>query len=101
MKYYLLVMAVTCIVTYIIRALPLTLLRREIKSRFLKDFFYYIPYAVLGAMTFPAILYSTRSIPSAVCGFLVACVLALLKKGLLLTALGAAAAVYISELFLL
>ncbi len=101
MKYYLLVMAVTCIVTYIIRALPLTLLRREIKSRFLKDFFYYIPYAVLGAMTFPAILFSTRSIASAACGFITACILAFCKRGLLLTALGSAAAVYICEMIIL
>lgn len=101
MKYYLSVMAVTCIVTYIIRALPLTLLRREIKSRFLRDFFYYIPYAVLGAMTFPAILFATRSIPSAVCGFVAACTLAFFNRGLLLTALGSAAAVYICELIIL
>lgn len=101
MKYYLSVMAITCIVTYIIRALPLTVFRREIKSRFLKDFFYYIPYAVLGAMTFPAILYSTRSIISAFCGFVAACVLAFAKRGLLVTALGAAAAVYICELIIL
>ncbi len=45
-------MAVMAIVTYIIRALPITLFRKEIKSKWLKSFLYYIPYAVLGAMTF-------------------------------------------------
>ena len=51
---YIILMAV---VTYLIRALPLTLIRKEIKSRFIKSFLYYVPYATLAAMTFPAILY--------------------------------------------
>ena len=55
-------MAVMAIVTYIIRALPITLFRKEIKSKWLKSFLYYIPYAVLGAMTFPAIFFSTGSV---------------------------------------
>ncbi|MBQ7793593.1 MAG: AzlD domain-containing protein [Clostridia bacterium] len=100
MKYYLGVLLTTAIVTYLIRALPLTIFRKEIKSRFLRDFFHYIPYAVLGAMTFPAILYSTRSIISAAAGFIVACLAAYFKRGLLQTALLAAAAVYITELIL-
>ena len=58
-------MAVMAIVTYIIRALPITLFRKEIKSKWLKSFLYYIPYAVLGAMTFPAIFFSTGSVFSA------------------------------------
>lgn len=99
-KYYLLVIAVTALVTYIIRMLPLTVFRREIKSRFLRDFFYYIPYSVLGAMTFPAILYATRSIYSAAAGLVAACITAFFKKGLLPTALTAAAAVYICEMIL-
>ena len=100
MKYYLLVIVVTAAVTYAIRALPLTFFRREIKSRFLKSFFYYIPYTVLGAMTFPAILYATRSIYSAAAGLLAAGVSAWFRRGLLTTALAAAAAVYIAELIL-
>lgn len=100
MKYYLLVIAVTAAVTYLIRALPLTFFRREIKSRFLKSFFYYIPYTVLGAMTFPAILYATRSIYSAAAGLCAAAVAAWFRRGLLTTALAAAAAVYIAELIL-
>ena len=61
-------MAVMAIVTYIIRALPITLFRKEIKSKWLKSFLYYIPYAVLGAMTFPAIFFSTGSVFSASLG---------------------------------
>ena len=53
---YILLMA---IVTYLIRALPLTLIRKEIKSRFIKSFLHYVPYATLAAMTFPAILSAT------------------------------------------
>ena len=100
MRYYLGVLFTTAVVTYIIRALPLTIFKREIKSQFLRDFFHYIPYAVLGAMTFPAILFSTRSIISAIAGLLSASAAAVFKRGLLTTALVAAAAVYISELIL-
>ena len=53
---YLLVMAG---VTYLLRMLPLTLMRRQIKSRFIRSFLHYVPYAVLSAMTIPDILYST------------------------------------------
>lgn len=101
MKYYLGTLLVTAVVTYLIRMLPLTIFQKEIKSQFLRDFFHYIPYAVLGAMTFPAILYATRSIISAFAGFAVACIAAYFKKGLLVTALLAAAAVYASEFILL
>ena len=59
---YVLVMAV---VTYLIRMLPLAAFRRRITSRFIRSFLYYVPYAVLSAMTFPAILYATGSLPSA------------------------------------
>ncbi len=100
MSYYIGVLLTTAIVTYIIRALPLTIFQREIKSQFLRDFFHYIPYAVLGAMTFPAILYSTRSIISGVAGLTAACIAAFFKRGLLTTALLAAAAVYVTELII-
>lgn len=55
---YLLVMAG---VTYLIRMLPLTVFRREIRSPFLRSFLYYVPYAVLGAMTRPDIFYATAA----------------------------------------
>ncbi len=100
MSYYLGVLLVTAIVTYFIRALPLTIFKKEIKSQFLRDFFHYIPYAVLGAMTFPAILFATRIIISGIAGLLVACIAAYFKRGLLSTALLAASAVYITELIL-
>ena len=69
-------MAVMAIVTYIIRALPITLFRKEIKSKWLKSFLYYIPYAELGAITFPAIFFSTGWVCSASLGFVGAMLLA-------------------------
>ena len=82
-------------VTYLIRALPLTLITGKIKSRFVKSFLYYIPYTVLAAMTFPAILSSTGNTLSAVAGLAVALILSYLEKGLLTVSLSACAAAFI------
>lgn len=92
---YLLVMAG---VTYLIRALPLVLVRKKIKNRFLQSFLYYIPYAVLSAMTFPAILYATGSRISAWAGLIVAVTLAFYKKSLIVVATGACLAVLLIEM---
>ena len=100
MKYYLLIILTTALVTYLIRAIPLTIFHKEINSKFLNDFFYYIPYTVLGAMTFPAILYSTRNIISAIIALLSACIAGFFKKGLLFTAVVSAVMVYITEIIL-
>ena len=51
--------AIVALVTYLIRVLPLTLIRREIKNQFLRSFLYYVPYVTLAAMTFPAIIHAT------------------------------------------
>lgn len=91
---YILVMALT---TYLIRMLPLTLLQRRIRNTFLRSFLFYVPYACLTAMTFPAILSSTASVISAAVGLAVALVLAWRGKGLLVVALWACAAVFITE----
>ena len=82
-------------VTYLIRALPLTLITGKIKSRFVKSFLYYIPYAVLAAMTFPAILTSTGNTLSAIAGLAVALILSYLEKGLLTVSLISCAAAFI------
>ncbi len=94
---YILLMA---IVTYLIRALPLTLIRKEIKSRFIKSFLYYVPYATLAAMTFPAILHATDYVVSSIVGFAVALVLAFYKKSLLTVAGAACVVAFVVELFL-
>ncbi len=95
---YIFVMAV---VTYLIRALPLTLIQKRIQSRFIRSFLYYVPYATLAAMTFPAILYSTGSMLPAACGFVAAILLAYLDKSLLTVAAGACIVVFVLDKLIL
>ena len=85
-------------VTYLIRMLPLALCRKKITNSFIRSFLYYVPYACLAAMTFPAILYSTSSKLSALAGFLVAVIAAYKKKSLLTVALLACVAVFLVEI---
>ena len=80
-------LAVMVLVTYLIRALPFVPLRKKIENPRLKAFFEYIPYSVLSAMTFPAILYSTGSIISAAAGLVVALILSWRGKSLLAVAI--------------
>lgn len=91
---YILVMAG---VTYLIRMLPLALWKKEIKNIYVRSFLHYVPYACLAAMTFPAILSSTGSMISALCGFAVALLVAYREKSLLTVALSACAAVLVVE----
>lgn len=88
---YILVMAA---VTYLIRLLPLTLIRRPIQNRFLKSFLYYVPYACLMAMTFPAVFDAADHPAAAVAGVAVASALALRKKGLVTVAVAASVTVF-------
>ena len=90
--------AVMAVVTYLIRMVPFTLFRREIKSVFFRSFLAYVPYAVLGAMTFPSIFYATASLPSAVAGTAVALILAFFRRSLLTVSLGASGAALAVEL---
>jgi len=90
---YLAYLAVMALVTYLIRMLPLTVFRREIKSVFIRSFLHYVPYAVLAAMTIPAVLESTGDVRTAAAGLVVALVMAWRGHGLLTVALAACAAV--------
>ena len=92
---YLLVMA---LVTYLVRMLPLVLVKKRIKNKFLLSFLHYIPYAVLSAMTIPAIFYSTTDTISAWAGFLVAAALAYFEKSLLTVAVGACIMVFMVQI---
>ncbi len=87
-------------VTYIPRVLPLTVFRRQIKSRYIRSFLDYTPYAVLGAMTFPDVFSSTGNPVSALIGTAVALVLSYRRKGLVTVACSAIVAVYLAELLL-
>lgn len=91
---YLLIMAGS---TYLIRVIPFALVQKKIESPFIRSFLYYIPYAVLTAMTFPAVLYATGNMAAAAMGFGVALILALMKKGLTTVAMAASAAVFLTD----
>lgn len=87
-------------VTYLIRMIPLALVKGKITSTFVQSFIYYVPYAVLSAMTIPEIFYSTASILSAAVGFLTAVAAAYFGKPLLTVAISACGSVLAVELIL-
>lgn len=87
-------------VTYLIRMIPFTLFRKKITSPFFRSFMHYIPYAVLSAMTIPAIFYSTGSMLTSVAGTIVAVVLAYFKLPLIVVALAASAAAFLLGIIL-
>jgi len=89
--------AVMALVTYLPRVLPLAIFKKKITNRYLRSFLVYVPYAVLAAMTFPEVFYSTGNLFSALCGTAVALALAYFGRGLLTVALGGAAAVFLAE----
>lgn len=91
---YILVMA---LVTYLIRVIPLTVFRKKIENPYIQSFLYYVPYTCLTAMTFPAILYATESVWSALAGVVVAVLLAFYNKSLVTVAAFACAAVFVAE----
>ena len=92
--------AVMAGVTYLIRMIPLSFFRRKIRSKFLRSFLYYIPYAVLTAMTLPAIFYSTGNYITAAAGTVIALVLAYFGLPLIVVALAASLAAYLTGLLL-
>lgn len=84
------------LVTYLPRVLPLAIFRKEIKSKYIKSFLQYVPFAVLGALTFPDILFSTGTLATAICGTIVALLLAYRERSLVIVALGAILTVYLA-----
>lgn len=93
---YILVMALTI---YAIRALPLTLIRKPIKNRFLRSFLYYVPYVTLAVMTFPTILSATQSPLSAALALVIGIIAAWMGAGLLPVAVVCCVVVFVAELF--
>ena len=96
MAAYIIVMAG---VTYLIRMLPFAFFRKKIKSEFIKSLLYYVPYAVLSAMTIPAVFYSTGSFPTAIAGTVAALVLAYFDLPLIVVALAASLTAFITGFF--
>ena len=94
---YILIMV---LITYAIRVLPLTLIRKQIKNRFLQSFLYYVPYVTLAVMTFPAIINATQSPAAGAAALLVGIVLAWCGAGLFPVAVTCCAVVFVLELFL-
>ena len=94
---YLLTMA---LVTYLVRAVPLVLIKKKIENRFVLSFLYYMPYAVLSVMTVPAVFFATGQVLSAAAGVALALVLAFRKRDLLTVAIGASAGVFLAQLLL-
>ena len=100
LNYCVLCIVLMALVTYVPRALPITIFRGRIRSRYIRTFLAYTPYAVLGALTFPDIVYSTGNMLSAAAGTVTALVLAYFKQGLVVVAVGAILAAYVTPLFL-
>lgn len=97
-KDFLLYLAAMAGVTYAVRMIPFTLVRGKIKSVFIQSFLYYVPYAVLGAMTFPYIFYSTGSMLTAIAGTLTAFLLSFRRHSLIIVAASSALIAYLAGL---
>ena len=93
--------AVMAIVTFLIRVLPLTLIRKQIKNKFLKSFLYYVPYVTLAVMTFPAIVHATQSVYSGILALVVGVTVAWLGFDLFKTAVSCCLVVLILEFFII
>ena len=94
---YILIMA---LVTFLIRVLPLTLIRKQIKNRFLQSFLYYVPYVTLAVMTFPAIIHATQSPISASIALVAGIVAAWFGADLFKVSVLCCVTVFVLELFL-
>ena len=93
--------AVVALVTYAIRVLPLTLIQKEIKNKFIRSFLYYVPYVTLAAITFPAIVTATDSIWSGIAALVVGVLVAWFSGNLFLVAISACSVVFLVELLIL
>lgn len=87
-------------VTFAIRVLPLTLIRKQIKNRFLQSFLYYVPYVTLAVMTFPAIIHATQNPLSGAVALIVGIIAAWCGAGLFKVAVACCSIVFVIELFL-
>ena len=96
--YIIIGIVVMALTTYVIRMLPMAIFRKKITNIRVRSFLYYVPYAVLAAMTFPAIFSSTGTTVSAIAGCVAAILLAYFKRGLLTVAVGAAAVVFVVQI---
>lgn len=94
---YIAIMAAT---SYAIRVLPLTLIRKQIKNKFLKSFLYYVPYITLAVMTFPAIMEATQSPLAGLAALVIGMIAAWMGAGLFPVSVLCCVVVFILEFFL-
>ena len=92
--------AVMALVSYAIRILPLTLIRKPIKNRFIQSFLYYVPYITLAVMTFPAIMEATNSPIAGLAALIVGIILAWFGRSLFQVAVLSCVVVFVLELFM-
>ena len=95
---YILIMAV---VTYLIRMLPMLLVKKEITNVTVRSFLYYVPYVTLAVMTFPAIVQATQGTASGILALIIGVIMAWRGAGLFKVALSCCAIVLVSEFFLI
>lgn len=93
-------LAVMALVTYLIRVLPLTIIKKQIKNNFIRSFLYYVPYVTLAVMTFPAIITATKSPISGIFAFVTGIFVSFFSSNLFLTAVSSCVTVFIAELIL-
>jgi len=96
---YFIAILIMAAVTYIPRAFPLAFFNKQIESKFVRSFLYYVPYAVLASLTFPAIFYCTSNPVAAVIGTIIALVLAYFEQSLVVVAVAAVVGIFIVNLF--
>ena len=100
MSKYLGYIAVMAIVTYIVRMLPITLFQKEIKNIYIKSFLYYVPFAVLGCMTFPAMFSATGNVICSSVGTVTGIFFAYKEKSLVQVAVLTCLAAYLCSVLL-
>ncbi len=92
--------AIMALVTYLMRVLPMTIFRKEIKNKTIRSFLYYVPYVTLTVMTFPAILEATGSVYSGIAALIVGVLIAWKGGSLLLVSVASCIIVFVLELFI-
>ena len=91
---------IAAVVSLLIRALPTTLLRRQIDNRFVRSFLYYVPYVTLSVMTFPAITEATKNPVAGYAALIVGIIVAWFRKNLFETAIACCVTVLMIEFIL-
>lgn len=92
---------IMALVTYLMRVLPMTIFRKEIKNKTIRSFLYYVPYVTLTVMTFPAILEATGSVWSGLAALVIGVLIAWKGGSLLIVSVASCAVVFLLEMFII